>query len=318
MSPMHTRCTHARTHASTHARTDVHTKRAHARKVYMLDLTALVLLMQYLTLEKDVRLHTVASLLKALSPVGYRNPRLKRLEKYSSVIQADAEILSALSELPMRDSASSALSKVAAKLEPADLQQQEAGPNPLCGDASQNLQVTEASALPAPRIYAMVRPAAQDVTDPCDELRHISAPFVCPPKAQSGATANTVLEAPEIVSTANLERMVTDDMEDTEQAIKTTRATRAMATGKEKGAQALEVMDECAQLRQKLSKALADKDEALAREKALIEQLRWLSPKLSPTERPTQAEYRAQAEAFLQRRGSASSDAQQFRPSLID
>ena len=42
-------------------------------------LPALTSIMQFLTLEKDIHLRSVGTLLKALSPAGYHNPRLKRL-----------------------------------------------------------------------------------------------------------------------------------------------------------------------------------------------------------------------------------------------
>ena len=111
--------------------------------------------------------------------------------------------------------------------------------------------------------------------------------------------------------------MVADDLEEMEQMTRTMQAMEAMVTEKAKDVQALDMMHECAQLRQKLSQALADKEEGLGREKALAEQLRWLGPKLSPAERPTQAEYRAQAEVFLQRRSSTSPNAQPLT-SVID
>ena len=61
---------------------------AHAPRTYSaLQLAALILMMQYLTLENNVNLRSIGSLLKTLSPAGYHNPRLKRLERYSSVLQ---------------------------------------------------------------------------------------------------------------------------------------------------------------------------------------------------------------------------------------
>ena len=123
------------------------------------------------------------------------------------------------------------------------------------------------------------------------------------------------LGEPERVSPSAPECIVTDETDEMDQMKDTMQVMEAMVTGKEESIEAFKVMHEFTQLRQELSKALADKDEALAREKALLEQLRWLSPKLGPTERPSQAEYRTQAEAFLQRR--LSTDSKPFRP-VID
>ena len=148
-------------------------------------------------------------------------------------------------------------------------------------------------------------PAQRESAPNCDSARE--------------AMADSILKGSESVITAALERMVTDDTKEMEQMTRTMQAMEAMVTEKEGNVRALDMVHECAQLRQQLSQALADKDRALAREKVLIEQLRWTSPitPTTPTERPMQVDYRAQAEVFLQRRVSIGPNAQPLR-SVID
>ena len=93
-----------------------------------------MLLMQYLTLKNDVSLCTIANLLKTLGPAGYHNPRLKRLDRHSTVLETDYQILPGMQ---MRGTTTA--SEDTAELEPADLQQQQAATILPRSDAPQRL-----------------------------------------------------------------------------------------------------------------------------------------------------------------------------------